>query len=119
MKLLAWLCIACRPPVSRTFTHISFNDHPGFSGNVRMTNGYWLCFYEVKFRWRVCRKRPGRFTKNGPSWSSGEMVHKVESTFDPQNPEATAEITATAAGNHTWDVQLPEPPGTSAVDSAS
>src|SRR5262245_24245361 len=28
MKLLAWLCIAWRPPVSSTFTHISFNDHP-------------------------------------------------------------------------------------------
>ncbi len=33
MKLFAWLCIAWRPPLSDTFTHISFNDHPMCSPN--------------------------------------------------------------------------------------
>ncbi|EPD63770.1 hypothetical protein HMPREF1211_02897 [Streptomyces sp. HGB0020] len=87
--------------------HITFNDSPGFSGSMRMTNGYWLCSYEVRFRWKVRRKLGGRFTKNEPFWTSDEMVHRVDSTFDPQNPDAPAQITATAAGNRTWSVALP------------
>ncbi|WP_371673866.1 hypothetical protein OG985_43030 [Streptomyces sp. NBC_00289] len=87
--------------------HISFDDSPGFSGNMRMTNGYWLSSYEVRFRWKVRRKQGGRFTKAEPFWTSDEMVHRVESAFDPQNPEAPAPITATAAGNRTWNVDLP------------
>ncbi|MEU1189979.1 hypothetical protein [Streptomyces sp. NPDC005859] len=87
--------------------HITFHDSPGFSGGMRMTNGYWLSSYEVKFRWKVRRKLGGRFTKNEPFWTSDEMVHRVESTFDPQNPEATAQVTARPAGNRTWNVELP------------
>ncbi|MEU1408622.1 hypothetical protein ABZ471_41175 [Streptomyces sp. NPDC005728] len=86
---------------------ISFNDSPGFSGNMRMTNGYWLCSYEVRFRWKVRRKLGGRFTKSEPFWTSDEMVHRVESVFDPQNPDASAQITVNSAGNHTWNVELP------------
>ncbi|MFG3658592.1 hypothetical protein [Streptomyces sp. NPDC047706] len=86
--------------------HISFNDSPGFSGGMRMTNGYWLSSYEIRFRWKVRRKLGGRFTKNEPFWTSGEMVHRVESVFDPDNPEASAPITATAAGTRTWNVEL-------------
>ncbi|MEX2981244.1 hypothetical protein [Streptomyces sp. C36] len=86
---------------------ITFDDSPGFSGNMRMTNGYWLSFYEVKFRWKVRRKLGGQFTKKEPFWTSDEMVHRVESVFDPQNPEATAQITARPAGNRTWNVELP------------
>ena len=86
---------------------ISFHDSPGFSGNMRMTNGYWLSSYEVRFRWKVRRKLGGRFTKNEPFWTSDEMVHRVESVFDPQNPDAPAPITADPAGNRTWNVELP------------
>ena len=38
MKLLAWLCIAWRPPVSSTLTHISFNDHPRCSPKSNAPN---------------------------------------------------------------------------------
>src|SRR5690349_7503735 len=38
MKLLAWLCIAWRPPVSSTFTHISFSDQPRRSPNSKAPN---------------------------------------------------------------------------------
>ncbi|MHC3469462.1 hypothetical protein ACYF6T_12165 [Streptomyces sp. 7R007] len=103
-----------RPPyntedgtITNEAERISFHDSPGFSGNMRMTNGYWLCSYEVKFRWKVRRKLGGRFTKNEPFWTSDEMVHRMESVFDPDNPEAPAPITATAAGNRTWNVELP------------
>ncbi|MFG2794530.1 hypothetical protein [Streptomyces sp. NPDC048419] len=88
--------------------HISFNDSPGFSGSMRMTNGYWLSVYEVKFRWKVRRKQGGRFTKNEPYWTSDEMVHRVESAFDPQNPDASAQVTVNTAGNRTWNVVLPD-----------
>jgi hypothetical protein len=33
MKLLAWLCMAWRPPLSSTLTHISFSDQPSRSPN--------------------------------------------------------------------------------------
>ncbi|MBB4928619.1 hypothetical protein [Kitasatospora kifunensis] len=87
--------------------HITFTDSPGFSGDRRMTNGYWLSSYEVRFRWKVRRKLGGRFTKNEPFWASDEMVHRVESVFDPQNPDASAPITVNPAGNRTWNVELP------------
>jgi hypothetical protein len=103
-----------RPPyntddgnIANEADRISFNDSPGFSGSMKMTNGYWLCFYEVKFRWKVRRKLGGRFTKQEPYWTSDEMVHRVESAFDPQNPGATVPINVTTAGNRTWNVQLP------------
>ena len=38
MKLFAWLCIGCWPPVSSTFTHISFSDHPRCSPNISAPN---------------------------------------------------------------------------------
>ncbi|MCH5676973.1 hypothetical protein [Streptomyces gilvus] len=88
--------------------HITFNDSPGFSGSMKMTEGYWLCSYEVRFRWKVRRKLGGRFTKNEPFWTSDEMVHRVESVFDPQNPDERAKITASAAGDRTWTVDLPD-----------
>lgn len=103
-----------RPPyntddgtIANEADHISFRDNPGFSGNMRMTNGYWLSSYEIKFRWKVRRRLGGRFTKGEPFWTSDEMVHRVESVFDPENPEASAPINATAAGNRTWNVTLP------------
>ncbi|MFF3849801.1 hypothetical protein [Streptomyces sp. NPDC002328] len=88
--------------------HISFIDNPGFSGGMAMTDGYWLSSYEVKFRWKVRRKLGGRFTKNEPYWTSPEMVHRVVSEFDSENPQASAPITATAAGDHEWNVVLPD-----------
>ncbi|GAA0479269.1 hypothetical protein GCM10009544_46510 [Streptomyces stramineus] len=94
--------------VTKNDEHITFHDSPGFSSGEAMTNGYWLCSYEVKFRWKVRRKLGGRFTKQGPSWTSTEMVHRVESTFDPEHPEATAQITARPAGDRTWNVELPD-----------
>ncbi|WP_240122120.1 toxin glutamine deamidase domain-containing protein [Streptomyces sp. MUM 2J] len=105
-----------RPPyndedgtIDRLPDHVTFIDRPGFAGSVSMTNGYWLCSYEVKFRWKVRRKLGGRFnTTAAPAWTSHEMVHRVESRFDPQNPEAPAEIIASAAGDHTWEVELPD-----------
>ncbi|MET7451621.1 hypothetical protein ABZT03_06945 [Streptomyces sp. NPDC005574] len=87
--------------------HISFDDSPGFSGGMRMSNGYWLSDYEVRFRWKVRRKLGGRFTKAEPFWTSDEMVHRVQSEFDPDHPEASAPVNATAAGNRTWNVDLP------------
>ncbi|MER6154214.1 hypothetical protein ABT147_01575 [Streptomyces sp. NPDC001868] len=104
-----------RPPynsddgtIANEADRISFIDSPGFSGRMRMTDGYWLSSYEVKFRWKVRRKQGGRFTKNEPFWASDEMVHRVESKFDPENPDATARITATPAGDRVWNVELPD-----------
>ncbi|MFD8980281.1 hypothetical protein [Streptomyces sp. NPDC059564] len=86
---------------------ISFDDSPGFSREMKMTKDYWLVSYQVTFRWKVRRKLGGRFTKKEPFWTSDEMTHRVESVFDPKNPEASAPITANAAGNRTWNVDLP------------
>ena len=38
MKLFAWLCIAWRPPVSSTLTHISLSDQPSRSPNSSAPN---------------------------------------------------------------------------------
>ncbi|MFC5219719.1 hypothetical protein [Streptomyces coerulescens] len=87
---------------------ISFKDWPGFSGTAKLTKGYWLSSYEVKFRWKVRLKQGGRFNANsGPFWTSEEMVHRVESEFDPENPADPARITVTTTGNRTWKVELP------------
>ncbi|MER5885723.1 hypothetical protein ABT160_17975 [Streptomyces sp. NPDC001941] len=104
-----------RPPyndeggnIANTADHITFNDHPGFSGGMRMTAGYFLTSYEVRFRWKVRKKQGGRFTKGEPFWESDEMVHRVTVEFDSEDPEKAAVVNATPAGNRTWNVQLPD-----------
>ncbi|MFF9017715.1 hypothetical protein ACF09C_32755 [Streptomyces sp. NPDC014870] len=87
---------------------ITFVDNPGFSTTMRMTPGYFLVDYTVKFRWKVRKKQGGRFTKAEPFWESDEMVHTVTSTFDAEKPEEAVQVNHQAAGNRTWNVQLPD-----------
>ncbi|MFI5761839.1 hypothetical protein ACIA8F_12950 [Streptomyces sp. NPDC051563] len=103
-----------RPPyndedgnVVKTADRITFVDNPGFSTSTRMTAGYFLVDYTVRFRWKVRKKQAGRFTKGEPYWESNEMVHRVTSAFDAENPEEAVAVNHHAAGNRTWNVQLP------------
>ncbi|MFF3677550.1 hypothetical protein ACFYYS_26660 [Streptomyces sp. NPDC002120] len=86
---------------------ITFVDNPGFSTSTRMSAGYFLVDYTVRFRWKVRKKQGGRFTKAEPFWESDEMVHRVTSVFDAENPEEAVRVNHQAAGNRTWNVQLP------------
>ncbi len=103
-----------RPPyndedgnVLKTADRITFVDNPGFSTSTRMSAGYFLVDYTVRFRWKVRKKQAGRFTKAEPYWESDEMVHRVTSAFDAENPEEAVAVNHQAAGNRTWNVQLP------------
>ncbi|MFD4866948.1 hypothetical protein [Streptomyces sp. NPDC058412] len=86
---------------------ITFVDNPGFSTTTRMSAGYFLVDYTVRFRWKVRKKQGGRFTKAEPFWASDEMVHRVTSAFDAENLEEAVRVNHRAAGNRTWNVQLP------------
>ncbi|WP_432148608.1 hypothetical protein [Streptomyces sp. bgisy029] len=86
---------------------ITFVDNPGFSTSTRMSAGYFLVDYTVRFRWKVRKKLGGRFTKAEPFWESDEMTHRVTATFDAENPEEAVRVNHRAAGNRTWTVRLP------------
>ncbi|MBB4927576.1 hypothetical protein FHR34_006671 [Kitasatospora kifunensis] len=99
-----------RPPyntsvISNGQDSLEFQDNPGFSTSAKMTSGYWLKSYTVSFRWKVARNT-GTWNRNLPCWTSPVVTHTLTSAFDPENPEASAAITARAAGNHTWQVDL-------------
>ncbi|MEU7730403.1 hypothetical protein AB0B78_35115 [Streptomyces sp. NPDC040724] len=103
-----------RPPyneedgnIIKAADRITFVDNPGFSTTTRMSAGYFLVDYTVRFRWKVRKKQGGRFTKAEPFWESDEMVHRVTSAFDAENPEEAVQVNHHAAGNRTWNVQLP------------
>ncbi|WP_436737189.1 eCIS core domain-containing protein [Streptomyces sp. BBFR102] len=83
---------------------ITFNDDPGFSTTGRMSDGYWLKSYTVRFRWKVARNTGQRFDSNAPAWTSDVVTHTLTSDLDPANP--TAPIRHRAAGDRTWDVDL-------------
>ncbi|MER5771917.1 DUF4157 domain-containing protein [Streptomyces sp. NPDC001985] len=84
---------------------ITFNDDPGFSTDRSMTQGYWLASYSVSFRWKVARNT-GAFNAGAAAWTSPVVTHTLTSTFDPENPDAPAPITANAADEHSWDIDL-------------
>ncbi|MFG2342052.1 hypothetical protein [Streptomyces yangpuensis] len=103
-----------RPPyneedgnITKAADRIIFEDNPGFSTTTRMSAGYFLVDYTVRFRWKVRKKQGGRFTKAEPFWESDEMVHRVTSAFDAENPEKAVQVDHDAAGDRTWNVQLP------------
>ncbi len=79
---------------------IEFEDHPGFSQGNCIPEGQWLSRYEVHFRWTVTRSDA---EGNGASWTSPEVVHTVECTY---NEGETVQITHRAAGNFNWIVEL-------------
>lgn len=93
------------PVITNGQNSIEFADNPGFSTTARMASGYWLKSYTVSFRWKVARNT-GTWNRNLLCWTSPVVTHTLESVFDPENPEESAEISAHAAGNHTWAVDL-------------
>ncbi|WP_372515747.1 DUF4157 domain-containing protein [Streptantibioticus ferralitis] len=99
-----------RPPYNNDVINngqnsIEFPDNPGFSTTDRMTPGYWLKSYTISFRWKVARNT-GTWNRNIPCWTSPVVTHTLQSALDPDNPGQSAPITARAAGNHTWTVDL-------------
>lgn len=77
---------------------ITFNDHPGFSGDRKIGVGNWLDWYEVRFRW-VVRRRDGQ----GNAWTSPEVVNRIDSAY---NAGADVPVAAAPAGAHQWAVDL-------------
>ncbi|MDF9817093.1 hypothetical protein M2266_006406 [Streptomyces sp. SPB162] len=85
---------------------ISFHDSPGFTGDMRMSAGYFLTSYEVKFRWKVAKNTGQNYRGATAGWTSPVMTHTVTSNFDPANPTESAHVVHQAAGDATWQVDL-------------
>lgn len=83
---------------ARDKEYITFVDNPGWSTSSKIGAGYWLKWYTVFFRWKVKRKSTGK------EWTSPEVKHSVESTYDDGND---AEVKAEVAGNKRWTVKFP------------
>lgn len=85
---------------------IAFHDSPGFTSTEKMTAGYFLKSYEVKFRWKVAKNTGQSFRNTTAGWTSPVMTHSATSAFDPANPTDSAHVIHQAAGDATWQVDL-------------
>ncbi|MCZ4122300.1 eCIS core domain-containing protein [Streptomyces sp. H39-S7] len=85
---------------------ISFHDSPGFTGNVRMSDGYFLKSYQVQFRWKVAKNTGGTHRNTAAGWTSPVMTHTATSQFDPANATDSSHVIHQAAGDATWQVDL-------------
>ena len=79
MKLFAWLCMAWRPPVSSTFTHISLSDQPRRSPNSSAPNS-----------------GSSGFSNAATSTSSGESPGRSSAVCDRFGDELLASVDAAA-----------------------
>ncbi|AEW99563.1 eCIS core domain-containing protein [Streptantibioticus cattleyicolor] len=93
------------PVITNSQNSIEFNDNPGFSTSERLSSGYWLKRYSISFRWKVARNN-GAWNRNVPCWTSPVVTHTLSSTLDPEHPDEPVPITANAAGDRTWTVDL-------------
>jgi hypothetical protein len=79
---------------------ITFEDHPGWSGQKALPAGQWLASYRVMFRWKVKRKDAGR------TWTTQAVIHELTCDFDPENPVERRNVTGIAAGSRNWEKNL-------------